>query len=262
MHNHDRIDFESNPGDENLSEFDLDDPLSSEFGAGGDDRQELQELASELLTVTNDQELDEFFFKNVLRKARKALKSPAGRAVTRALRGVAKVALPIAGRAAGTYFGGPAGAAVGGALGDTLGGMVGGGAGGGGGGGGGGMPDLSQLMGAAGVPNTVMIPGLGPINPMAFLQAAQGGMQGELGDPEQDLEFEVAKRISKVMRDGVRMAGNLPPTANPVAAARAVVARAAQSVAPGLLQAGATALPTSTGSLRAVRRGNRIVIYL
>ncbi len=258
MHNHDRIDFEA--GDDPLSEFDLDDALGSEFDLGGEEAQELNELATDLLAVTNDQELDEFFFKKILRKAHKAVRSPAGRAVTRALRGVAKVALPIAGRAAGTYFGGPAGAAVGGALGDTLGGMVGGG---GGGGTGGGMPDLSQLMGAAGVPGTVMIPGLGPINPMAFLQSLQGGaMQGELGDPEQDLEFEVAKRISKVVKDGVRMAASLPPTANPAAAVRAVVSRAAQKVAPGLLQAGAAMLPSPTGSLRAVRRGNRIIIYL
>ena len=261
MHNHDRMDFESDPSDESMFELNPDDALGSEFEFPGDEAQELQELATDLLTVRNDQELD-FFFKKMLRKARKALRSPTGRAVTRALRGVAKVALPIAGKAVGTYFGGPAGGAVGGALGDTLGGMV-----GGGGGGGAGMPDMSQLAGAMGMPSSVQIPGLGPINPMAFLQAAQQGggmpgMQGELGDPDQDLEFEVAKRISSVVRDGLRMAGNVPPDANPVAAARAVVARAAQKAAPGLLQVGVAALPSSGSSLRAVRRGNRIVIYL
>jgi hypothetical protein len=86
------------------------------------------ELASELLEVTNEQELDRFLGKLVSRAVKgigKVVKSPIGRALGGVLKKAAKVALPIAGRAAGAFFGGPAGAMIGGQLASTAGRMFG-----------------------------------------------------------------------------------------------------------------------------------------
>ncbi|WP_304454941.1 hypothetical protein [Nocardiopsis sp. YSL2] len=105
-----------------------------ESGHGGPEREyddvddldegEEMELAAELLSVTDDAELDEFLGK-VFRRARKSVKravrGPVGRALGRGLKGVARKALPIAGGAAGTALGGPAGGAVGAALGSAAG---------------------------------------------------------------------------------------------------------------------------------------------
>lgn len=81
--------------------------------------EEEMDLASELLAVTDEAELDQFLGKLIkrgFRKAKKFAKSSTGRALGKVLRKVAKKALPIAGRAAGTFFGGPAGGAIGGKL--------------------------------------------------------------------------------------------------------------------------------------------------
>ena len=77
------------------------------------------ELASELLEVTNEDELDRFLGKLVSRAVKgvgKVMKSPIGRALGGVLKKAAKVALPIAGKAAGSFFGGPAWAMIGGQL--------------------------------------------------------------------------------------------------------------------------------------------------
>ncbi len=77
------------------------------------------ELASELLAVTNEAELEQFlgsFIKKVGRVAGKVIRSPIGKAVGGVLKGVAKKALPLAGGAIGTYFGGPLGAKIGSGL--------------------------------------------------------------------------------------------------------------------------------------------------
>ncbi len=78
------------------------------------------ELAYELLSVTNEAELDHFLG-NLIRSAGsaigKAVRSPVGQAIGGMLKGVAKKALPMAGTALGTYFGGPLGAKIGGSLG-------------------------------------------------------------------------------------------------------------------------------------------------
>ena len=77
------------------------------------------ELANELLSVTNEAELEQFLG-NFLRKAAsvagKVIKSPIGQAVGGVLKGVAKKALPLAGGALGAYFGGPLGAKIGSGL--------------------------------------------------------------------------------------------------------------------------------------------------
>ena len=73
------------------------------------------QLATELLSVTNEAELDRFLgglFKRVWRGVRKIAKPLGG-----ILRRVAKVALPIAGKVVGGFFGGPLGGVIGGKLG-------------------------------------------------------------------------------------------------------------------------------------------------
>jgi hypothetical protein len=70
------------------------------------------DLAAELLGVSDEQELDEFF-RRLFNKA----KSVAGTALKKYLKPLARKALPIAAGAVGGFFGGPAGAAIGGKLG-------------------------------------------------------------------------------------------------------------------------------------------------
>ena len=91
------------------------------FSAGSPEFQELpemmrDELASELLEVSNEQELDRFLG-NLFHKAAgaigKVIKSPVGQALGGILKTVAKKALPIAGGALGTFAGGPLGGMVG-----------------------------------------------------------------------------------------------------------------------------------------------------
>jgi hypothetical protein len=77
------------------------------------------ELASELLEVRSDQELDHFLgslFSKVASTVGKVIKSPVGQALGGILKQVAKKALPIAGGALGTFVGGPLGGMVGGKL--------------------------------------------------------------------------------------------------------------------------------------------------
>jgi hypothetical protein len=84
-----------------------------------DETQEL-ELAHELLSVSNEEELNMFLGSLVKRVGRAAsgfARSSIGKGLIGALKGVAKTALPIAGRALGTFVGGPIGGAIGGKLG-------------------------------------------------------------------------------------------------------------------------------------------------
>jgi hypothetical protein len=74
------------------------------------------ELASELLEVGSEQELDHFLgnlFNKVAGTIGKVIKSPVGQALGGILKTVAKKALPIAGGALGTFVGGPLGGMVG-----------------------------------------------------------------------------------------------------------------------------------------------------
>jgi len=85
--------------------------------AGGTfNENEETELATELLSVSNEGELDRFLG-DLVSRATKAVgsfvRSPAGQAVGGVLKGVAKKALPMAGSAIGGYFGGPLGAKIG-----------------------------------------------------------------------------------------------------------------------------------------------------
>lgn len=80
------------------------------------------ELATELLNVSNEAELEQFLG-GLIKKAAGAVKSfansSAGRAVGGFLKSAAKKALPIVGRVAGTYFGGPLGGQIGSQLGSA-----------------------------------------------------------------------------------------------------------------------------------------------
>lgn len=80
---------------------------------------EEMELANELLSVTNEAELEQFlggFLKKAANFAGNVIRSPVGQAVGGVLKGVAKKALPLAGGALGGYFGGPLGAKIGSGL--------------------------------------------------------------------------------------------------------------------------------------------------
>jgi hypothetical protein len=88
---------------------------------------EEMELAAELLEVTNEAELDQFlgnFIRKVGRTVGK-LARPLGRAVGGFLKPLAKAALPLAGKAFGTFVGGPLGGAIGGKLASAAGGLFG-----------------------------------------------------------------------------------------------------------------------------------------
>jgi hypothetical protein len=80
---------------------------------------ELTELAHELLSVTNEAELDRFLG-DLIKQAGSAIggviRSPIGQAVGGYLKGAAKRALPLAGGALGGYIGGPLGAKIGSGL--------------------------------------------------------------------------------------------------------------------------------------------------
>jgi hypothetical protein len=88
---------------------------SPETGGTFNENEEM-ELATELLSVSNEAELDRFLG-DLVSKATRAvgsfIRSPAGQAVGGVLKGVAKKALPMAGTAIGGYFGGPLGAKIG-----------------------------------------------------------------------------------------------------------------------------------------------------
>ena len=104
--------------DEFEFEFELGDDHESPFT----EDQEM-ELASELLNISSEEELDEFLgkaFKKIGRGFKRVIKSPVFRRIGGVLKKVAKKALPIVGGAAGTFFGGP----VGGAIGSKIGGFA------------------------------------------------------------------------------------------------------------------------------------------
>jgi hypothetical protein len=80
------------------------------------DESELTGLATQLLEVADEQELDQFLG-DLIRRAGSAIgsvvRSPIGQAVGGVLKGVAKRALPVAGGALGGWVGGPLGARIG-----------------------------------------------------------------------------------------------------------------------------------------------------
>lgn len=77
------------------------------------------ELATELLAVRDEHELNQFLgdlIRKVARTAGKVVTSPLGGAIGRGLKGIIKQTLPLAGTALGTLAGGPLGASIGSGL--------------------------------------------------------------------------------------------------------------------------------------------------
>lgn len=114
MHNIDRtqMEFETDAFEftEDVGSSELESPFSEE---------EEIDLATELLDISSEAELDQFLG-SLIKKAGKAIgkfaKSSTGKALGGILKGAAKAALPILGTAAGGFIGGPLGAKVGGQL--------------------------------------------------------------------------------------------------------------------------------------------------
>ena len=82
------------------------------------------ELATELLAVTDERELDQFLgnlIRKIARSVGAVVRSPLGQAIGRGLKGIIRQTLPLAGTALGTLAGGPLGAAIGSGLATTAG---------------------------------------------------------------------------------------------------------------------------------------------
>jgi len=97
-------------------EFEFEDEDFFEMEGTEFDEMEEMELATELLEVSNEEELEQFLgklVKSAVSKARTFLRSRTGKAVKGLLRGAARQALPWVGGAIGGRIGGKTGAAAG-----------------------------------------------------------------------------------------------------------------------------------------------------
>lgn len=103
MHDIDRTDLEFDTGD--LETGDAEYP---QYEARAFDEAQEMELASELLTMGSESELDQFLG-GLIKQAGKAIQSPVARKLGGLLKGAAKKVLPVAAGAVGTVFGGPVG---------------------------------------------------------------------------------------------------------------------------------------------------------
>lgn len=181
------------------------------------------ELATELLEVSNEQELEQFLgnvFKRVARGVSSFAKSKIGRGLIGGLKSIAKKALPIAGGALGNF----------------------------------------------------LVPGLGGVIGRKLGSAASNLFELELeGLSNEDREFEVARRFTRLAIDASRRAANAAASGAP---ARSIInnalKQAAYTHAPGLLRkrvgtgayAGGGAIGSAGGASGTwVRRGNKIVVY-
>ena len=199
---------------------------------------EEMELASALMEVRDEMELDQFLG-SLIRKAGRALGrlvgSPEGQAIGSILKGAAKQVLPHAAGAVGAAFGGPLGARISSGIASLVGG------------------EMEMEMEAD------------------QESWAQEGWNQEAWNQEswnqeswnqEDREFEGARQFVRLAGDAVRSAS--ASGGNPRSAAQAAVTQAAQAMAPGLLQSGGPgAVPSYGGGGRSgrwMRRGNRIVL--
>ena len=122
MHDHDRTQLESGFDALETDQFEFTNGAEvygdSEASSPFSESQEM-DLASELLALTNDAELDQFLgnlFKKVGGAVGKFMKGPVGRSLGGMLKGVAKRALPVLGGALGSFIPG-----IGTAIGSTVG---------------------------------------------------------------------------------------------------------------------------------------------
>jgi hypothetical protein len=111
--------FEYNPQMETYETGQAEWSGETEWGGEVFSEAETMELASELLEVGNEAELDRFLG-DLISKAGNAIgsfvRSPVGKAIGGWLKGAAKRVLPIAGGALGGFVGGPLGAKIGSGL--------------------------------------------------------------------------------------------------------------------------------------------------
>jgi hypothetical protein len=115
-------DFEAELGFELDEAPDFDGEFEFEAEDGGLSEEAEIDLAAELLSLQGDEELDQFIgrlARRIGRGAIRAIRSPAGRAIGSALRGVAKRALPVVGAAVGSAIAPGVGTKVGGMLGNA-----------------------------------------------------------------------------------------------------------------------------------------------
>jgi hypothetical protein len=213
--------FESGPFEAEHFEFgEAETPLQEQSGEVFGETEQM-ELASEMLEITNEAELDRFLgglIKRAGRAVGKFVGSPTGQALGGILKGAARQALPTIGSAIGGYFGGSTGAQLGG-----------------------------QAASAAGLLFGLELEGLTP----------------------EDQEFEVARRYVRFAGEAVKNAALAPTSQDPRLAANAAAVAAAQTRAPGLLQAPPGTQPAAPISSRLpigpsgrwIRRGNKIVLY-
>lgn len=110
--------FEDTQGefsDEFESDTEFESDMESDYEFESDNEVIETELATQLLSVNNEEELEEFLgklFKKVKKAGAKFLQSPTGNLLKNYLKGLAKKTLPIASTALGGVIGGPLGAKV------------------------------------------------------------------------------------------------------------------------------------------------------
>jgi hypothetical protein len=107
-------DFEQEPFEYGEAEWEAEDEWRPQAGVFND--AEAMELASELLDVASEGELDNFLgdlIKSAGQAVGQFIRSPVGQQIGSLLKGALKKALPTIGSAIGGYFGGPAGAQMG-----------------------------------------------------------------------------------------------------------------------------------------------------
>jgi hypothetical protein len=241
MHDIDRVRLETQS---EAGPFELGEIPQFEFAETGEvfGETENMELASALLEVSSEQELEQFIGdlvgkagralgqvvdlpagKSFLQVVNQLVGLPAGKSLRRALKDAARHVLPSIGSSLGRYFGDDTGAKLGG-----------------------------QVAHAAG----------------RVFGLELEGLSGE------DREFEVARRYVDFAAEAVRnLAENLAENAaagDPRSAAKAAATAAAQTHAPGLLQLLTASRSSPSGpaphgaggaSGRWVRHGSRIVLY-
>lgn len=99
--------------EEYSEEFESDNEFEFEMEFESDNEVVETELATQLLSVNNEEEMEEFLgklFKKVKKGASQFIKSPTGSLLKNYLKGLAKKTLPIAGTVLGGALGGPIGA--------------------------------------------------------------------------------------------------------------------------------------------------------
>jgi uncharacterized protein (DUF697 family) len=196
-HEHEHEDFQEFEHEDFLGGL-----LSSVLGgevAGPLSEHEEMELASRLLEVGSEQELEQFIgglFKRVARGVSRFAKSGVGKALGGALKGLAKKALPVVGGALGSMVAPGIGTTIGSKLGSLAGGLF--------------------------------------------------EMEGEIN--EQELEFEMARRVVRIGAAAAQSASRVPPRSAPpkVIAQRALIG-ATRRYAPGVLARGPGRVPVPPG---------------